>query len=73
MRLPALFQKDRSVQAVKEAQDRTDKLLADTFRLLGQVCGKMADLIEAQRLSRNGYEKQERYLERIDGEPKQDR
>lgn len=67
MRLPALFQKDRSVQAVKDAQDRTDKILVETFRLLGQVCGKMADLIEAQRLSRNGFEKQERYLERIDG------
>lgn len=67
MRFPALFQKDRSPVVSADAQDRAEKLLAETFRLLGQVCGKMADLIETQRLQRAGYEKQERYLERLDG------
>jgi hypothetical protein len=66
MRLPTLFGRDRSVQGKRDAQDHAEKVLADTFRVLGQLCGKLADLIEAQRLTRSGYEKQEEFLERID-------
>jgi len=74
MKFPALFRKDPGTLAPPDAQDRAEKLLADSFRLLGQVCGKLADLIETQRLQRNGYEKQERFLERLDkaADPKPD-
>lgn len=66
MKLPDLFRRERSSVAAKEAQDRAEKLLAESFRLLSQVCTKMADLIETQRLQRAGYEPQEKYLERMD-------
>lgn len=73
MKFPALFRKDSTHLAAPDAQDRAEKLLADSFRLLGQVCGKVADLIETQRLQRSGYEKQERFLERLDKDaPKPD-
>lgn len=66
MKLPEIFRKERSPQAAREAQDRAEKLLAETFRTLGQLCGKFADLIEAQRLARGGFEKPGRFLERLD-------
>jgi YD repeat-containing protein len=70
MRLPDLFKRGRSPIAGPDAQDRAEKLLADAFRLMGQLCGKLADLIEAQRLSRQGYDEQDRYLERLDPDEK---
>ena len=70
MRLPDLFKRERSPIAGPDAQDRAEKLLVDAFRLMGQLCGKVADLIEAQRLSRQGYDEQGRYLERLDPEQK---
>lgn len=51
-------------------QDRAEKLLAESFRLLGQVCEKMADLVETQRLKRAGYEEQGKFLERLDLPPR---
>lgn len=66
MRLPDLFKRERSPIAGPDAQDRAEKLLVDAFRLMGQLCGKLADLVEAQRLSRQGYDEQGRYLERLD-------
>ena len=68
MRLPDLFRKQRAPSTLvgPDAQDRAEKLLAESFRLLGQLCGKFADLIEAQRLSRQGYREQGKYLERLD-------
>ncbi len=67
MKLPTLFRKSATqVTAARNAQDRAEKLLVESFRLLGQVCGKMADFIEAQRLSRAGFETQGKYLERLD-------
>jgi hypothetical protein len=34
------------------------------------VCGRIADFLEAQRLSRAGYEEQGKFLERLDGPDK---
>ena len=45
------------------------KALADSLRKLGQVCAKIADLIEAQRLGRQGYTQQQDFLRRLDQEP----
>ena len=55
MKLPQLFRRDRTVIKRADAQDQAEKLLAESLRLLGQVCTKVADLIETQRLQRAGY------------------
>ena len=68
MKFPELFKREKSSIAAREAQQRAEKLLADSFRTLSQVCTRMADFIEAQRLQRAGYEPQEKYLERLDKE-----
>jgi hypothetical protein len=47
------------------AQDHAERLIAESLRMLGQVCSKVADAIEAQRLERNGYAHNS-YLERLD-------
>jgi hypothetical protein len=65
MRLP-LFRKDRSPQAQLEAQANFEKQLAESFRALGKLFTRAAELLEAQRLERKGYGEQERFLERLD-------
>ena len=66
MGLLSIFKKENSRAALRERQNQVEKLLAESLRMLGQVCGKLADVVDSQRLQRNGYEKQERYLERLD-------
>ena len=69
MKLRALFR--RSGDALTHArEEQAEKLLAEGFRALGQVCGRIADFLEAQRLSRAGYEDQGKFLERLDGADK---
>ncbi len=46
--------------------DQAERLLVETFRTLGTLCTRLADLVEAQRLSRAGYHEQGRFLERLD-------
>jgi hypothetical protein len=67
MKFP-LFSRSRDslTPAGKSAQDSAEKLLAETFRMLGQVCAKMADLVESQRLERAGFKQQGEFLKRID-------
>lgn len=65
MKLPLLFRRDRTL-AKADAQDQAEKILADSLRTLGQVCAKVADLIEAQRLERQGYSQQNDFLRRLD-------
>lgn len=51
--------------------DQAERLLAETFRTLGSLCTRLADLVEAQRLTRAGYDRQGRFLERLDrGDPR---
>lgn len=66
MKFPALFRRESSMPARREAQDRAEKLVAESLRMLGQVCAKLADAVDAQRLSRAGFEEQGKYLERLD-------
>jgi hypothetical protein len=68
MKVPLLFRRDRSVLKRPDAQDQMEKLIADSLRTLGQVCAKVADMIEAQRLERQGYSQQNDFLRRIDQE-----
>jgi ribose 1,5-bisphosphokinase PhnN len=65
MKLPLLFRRDRTL-AKADAQDQAEKLLAESLRTLGQVCSKVADFIEAQRLERRGYSQQNDFLHRLD-------
>ncbi|GEN05086.1 hypothetical protein MFU01_01230 [Myxococcus fulvus] len=63
--MPGLFRKERSTIKNADAQDHAEKLLAESLRLLSQVCTKVADAIESQRLSRQGYA-HNTYLRRTD-------
>lgn len=62
----SLFRKESSKQAQLEAQAQLEKLLAESFRSLGQLFTKAAELIDAQRLEKKGYGEQGRFLERVD-------
>lgn len=56
MKLPLPFRRDvPSVLKRADAQDQAERLLAESLRMLGQVCAKVADYVEAQRLARQGY------------------
>jgi hypothetical protein len=61
-----LFRRDSSKHAQLEAQAQLERLVAESFRALGQLFTKTAELIDAQRLERRGYGQQDRFLERID-------
>ncbi len=71
MKFPLLFRRLNAITG-NAAQDRAEKLLAESLRLLGQFCAKMADSVEAQRLARAGYSQQDEFLERIDPGPSSD-
>lgn len=65
MKFPLFPWKDRSL-AKEAAQDQAEKLLVESFRTLSEMCTKLADFIETQRLQRQGYEEQGKFLERLD-------
>ncbi len=67
MKSPVLFRRFMAIRS-QATPDRVEKLLAESLRLLGQFCGKLADAVEAQRLARAGYRQQDEFLERIDRE-----
>jgi hypothetical protein len=71
MKLPLLFRRDRTILKRPDAQDQVEKLLAKSLRTLSQVCAKVADLIETQRLARQGYSHQQDFLRRLDQEKDQ--
>jgi hypothetical protein len=64
MRLPRLFRAGRDLVPI--GQDRAERLLAEAFRSLGVLCGRLADVVEAQRLARSGYASQGKFLERLE-------
>ena len=66
MKFPQLFNREKTPEAAKEAQDRAEKMLAESLRALGQVFARLADFVESQRLARSGFETQGKYLERLD-------
>jgi len=67
MKLPGLFRRERTTIDAAGAQDHAERLLAESLRMLGQVCAKVADAIEAQRLARQGYS-HNIWLKRTDGQ-----
>jgi hypothetical protein len=68
MRLP-LFRRARTILKRPDAQDQLEKVLTNSLRKLGNLCAKVADLIETQRLGRQGYTQQRDFLRRLDQEP----
>ncbi|MBN9687938.1 MULTISPECIES: hypothetical protein [unclassified Corallococcus] len=71
MKLPLPFRRDRPIIPSANAQDHAERLIAESLRMLGQVCSKVADAIEAQRLERQGYAHNS-YLRRLDLDPNED-
>lgn len=63
------FRKENSSAARREREEKLEKALADGLRVLSDLFKKSAELIEARRLERSGYEKQEKYLERVSPPP----
>jgi hypothetical protein len=67
MRLLRLFQAGRDILPKGQAaQEQAERLLAEAFRSLGTLCTRMAEALEAQRLSRSGYGAQGKFLERLE-------
>ena len=67
MKFPSLLRpmRDRLLAPLGHA-DQAERLLAETFRTLGALCTRLADMVESQRLTRAGYRGQGRFLERLD-------
>lgn len=64
MRLPLLFRRENSSAAQRERVDQVERALTEGLRRLSAIFKQAADVIEARRLERGGYEQQERFLER---------
>lgn len=63
----SLFRKSPTTLAAKQnAQAQLEKLLAESLRTLGQLFTRLADVMEAERLERQGFGEQGRFLERLD-------
>jgi len=67
------FKKENSDAAKREREEKIEKALAQGFRALAEIFKKSAELIEARRLEKGGYEKQEKFLERVTPPPPGDR
>jgi hypothetical protein len=70
MRLPQLFRRENSAAAKRERQRRLERALTEGLRRLSDVLKEAADLIEKQRLAREGYETKQPFLERTDASKK---
>lgn len=50
----------------RETQEQAERLMAESLRTLSQLCLKVADLVESQRLERQGFERPGAFLKRLD-------
>jgi hypothetical protein len=66
MRLPLLFRRENSSAARREREEQLQRAVTEGLRKLSDLLKQAADLIEARRLEKSGYEPQERFLERTD-------
>ena len=66
MRLPQFFKRESSDAAKRERLAGLERGVTQSLRTLATAFSQLANLIEQRRLSRAGYEKQERFLERTD-------
>ena len=67
MKFPSLLRPVRErLLAPLARPDQAERLLVETFRTLGALCTRLADMVESQRLTRAGYDRQGRFPERLD-------
>jgi hypothetical protein len=66
MRLPLLFRRENSSAARREREEQLQRAVTEGLRKLSDLLKQAADVIEARRLEKRGYETQERFLERTD-------
>jgi hypothetical protein len=66
MRWP-FARKESSDAARRERLDEIERGVTQSLRSLATAFTQLANAIEQRRLSRAGYEKQERFLQRTDG------
>ena len=66
MKFPLFSKKDGPLVSRGDPQAELERVLAQSFRVLGSLMSKVADLIDHSRLERQGYKGQERFLERVD-------
>lgn len=59
-----LFRREKSAAARREREERFEKAVVEGFRTLSDLLKVAADAIEAKRLERQGFDKQEKFLER---------
>jgi hypothetical protein len=64
MRFPLFFRREKSEAARRERQQELERRLTQGLRTISTMLTRLADNLEAQRLHREGYEEQERFLER---------
>ena len=66
VKFPSLLRvRDRFLAPLGQT-DQAERLVVETFRTLSTLCSRLADLVESQRLNRAGYDRQDRFLERLD-------
>lgn len=66
MWLPRFLRRDTSDDARRERVEEVERTVTTSLRTLATAFTQLANMIEQRRLSRAGYEKQERFLERTD-------
>ena len=64
-----LFRRESNQAARLERIDRAERRAAAGFRRLADLFRRAAELIEARRLERNGYQPPGRFLDRSDKPP----
>ena len=72
MWLTSLFKRESSEAARRERMEEVERSVTQSLRTLATAFTSLANMIEQRRLSRAGYEKQERFLERTDAPPAAD-
>ncbi len=68
-----LFHKENSAASRRERAEQVERAVIDGFRVLSDVLRRAADFIEQRRLARSGYEAQDRFLERVPDDGKDER
>ena len=66
VKFPSLLRVRERLLAPLGHTDQAERLLVETFRTLGTLCTRLADMVEKERLTRAGYRDQGRFLERLD-------
>lgn len=64
MRLPSLFRRENSDAARRDRQEALERAVVQSLRRFSDVLRHAAEVLEARRLARGGYERPQAFLER---------